>query len=118
MVLNNYAYYLSEDNRDLNKAEKMSKITITKEPLNPTYLDTYAWVLFKLKRFNESLVYIEKAVANDTTVSDVVLEHYGDILFHTGNKTQALELWIRAKQLGEGSGLLNEKIDKKDYFEK
>ena len=73
MVLNNYAYYLSEDNENLDKAEKMSKITITKEPENSTYLDTYAWILFRLKSYDKALEYITKAVKNDVEVSDVVL---------------------------------------------
>jgi len=118
MVLNNYAYYLSLDNINLEKAEKMSKITIEREPNNPTYLDTYAWVLFKLKRYNEALIYIERAVKNDTSISDVVLEHYGDILFNTGNVSEALFQWNKAKELGDGSGFLKEKIEKKMYFEK
>ncbi|MDL2214795.1 tetratricopeptide repeat protein, partial [Dysgonomonas sp. OttesenSCG-928-M03] len=47
VVLNNYAYYLSIARTDLDKAEKMSSITIKAEPTNPTYLDTYGWVLFE-----------------------------------------------------------------------
>lgn len=116
MVLNNYAYYLSEDDKDLSKAEKMSKITITKEPKNATYLDTYAWILFKLKNYEEALIYIEKAVNNDDNISDVVLEHYGDILFHNERLEDALKQWENAKVKGEGSGLLDKKIENKTYY--
>ncbi len=45
MALNNYAYYLSEQGKDLHKAESMSYKTIKAEPNNGTYLDTYAWIL-------------------------------------------------------------------------
>jgi tetratricopeptide (TPR) repeat protein len=117
MVLNNYAYYLSLDNEKLEKAEKMSKITITKQPNSSTYLDTYAWILFKMNRNAEALVYIEKAIANDTLVSDVVLEHYGDILYRNERVNDAVNQWIKAKLLGEGSGLLEKKILGRAYFE-
>lgn len=47
--LNNYAYYLSVDRKNLDKAEEMSYKTIKAEPQNSTYLDTYAWILFEKK---------------------------------------------------------------------
>lgn len=117
MVLNNYAYYLSEDGEDLDKAKSMSKLTIEKEPENATYLDTYAWILFKLNNYSEALIYIEKAIEYDTNVSDVVLEHYGDILFHNSLVDEAIVQWLKAKAKGEGSGLLDKKIDSKKYIE-
>lgn len=116
MVLNNYAYYLSEDELDLEKAEKMSKITITKEPKNSTYLDTYAWILFKMSKYDEALIYIERAIENDSDASDVVLEHYGDILFHTNKIDEAVIQWKKAIIKGSGSGLLEKKIEEKKYI--
>lgn len=44
LCLNNYAYFLSLRGERLEKAEQMSYIAIKQEPLNKTYLDTYAWV--------------------------------------------------------------------------
>lgn len=117
MVLNNYAYYLSLDNENLDKAESMSAITIDKEPNSATYLDTYAWILFKQNKFEKALIYIERAIANDSSPSDVVLEHYGDILFNNNKIEDAVVQWINASKMGDGSGLLQEKIDKKLYFE-
>ena len=117
MVLNNYAYYLSLDNFELDKAESMSQVTIIKEPLNATYLDTYAWILFKQNKHTEALVYIQKAIDNDSNASDVVLEHYGDILFMNNRIDDAIIQWVKARKLGEGSGLLDKKIDEKTYFE-
>ncbi|MGD9991948.1 MAG: tetratricopeptide repeat protein [Salinivirgaceae bacterium] len=117
MVLNNYAYYLSVDDERLDKAEKMSKITVTKEPKNPTYLDTYAWILFRQKKYTEALEYIEKAIAYDLDKSAVITEHYGDILFHNNAVDEAISQWNKALELGEGSSLLKQKIDAKTYIE-
>lgn len=59
--LNNYAYFLSLEGKDLKKAEKMSYRTITVEANNPTYLDTYAWILYKQKRYQDAKAYIDMA---------------------------------------------------------
>ena len=74
-VMNNYAYYLAEQNRDLVKAEQMSKKTIVAEPENGTFLDTYAWILHKMGRDAEALPYIEKAVKSEKTPSETLKNH-------------------------------------------
>lgn len=116
-VLNNYGYYLSLRNKDLNKAEQMSKKCVDKEPENSTYLDTYAWILFKLKNYKDAIVYIEKALKHDNGNNAVLIEHYGDILFMSNNKTKAIEQWKKADKIGGGSDKLKEKIKKKSYIE-
>ena len=94
--LNNYAYYLSELGRELNKAEQMSYRTIKAEPKNATYLDTYAWILFMQQRYSEAKVYIDQTLQCDSDTSAVLLEHAGDIYFHCGDKEQALAFWQQA----------------------
>ena len=54
MVLNNYAYFLSLEERDLERALNMSSRAVALTDNNPTFLDTYAWVLFKLGRAAEA----------------------------------------------------------------
>ena len=116
-ILNNYAYYLSLDKENLDLAEKMSKRTVDAEPENSTYLDTYAWILFCKKDYSKSLEYIKQAVNFDKDASDVILEHYGDILFFNNFINDAVEQWKKAISIGNGSGLLNEKISQKKYIE-
>ncbi|GAO31297.1 hypothetical protein [Geofilum rubicundum] len=62
--MNNYAYYLSEMEIQLDKAEEMISNVIQLEPSNATYLDTYAWVLFKRGKYMEALFIIEQAMEN------------------------------------------------------
>jgi len=117
VILNNFAYYLSLQNKDLDKAERMISKVIEFEPLNATYLDTYAWVLFKRERYFEALFVIEQAISNGGE-SNVMLEHYGDILYKNGDKEKALEIWKKAFDLGdEISDKLSEKIEKETYIE-
>lgn len=73
-ALNNYAYYLSVERRDLDKAEEMSYKTVKAEPNNSTYLDTYAWILFEKGNYAEARIYIDNAMKNDGEKSDVIVE--------------------------------------------
>ncbi|MBR2232530.1 MAG: tetratricopeptide repeat protein [Prevotella sp.] len=117
-ALNNYAYYLSEKGKDLQKAEKMSYRTIKAEPKNSTFLDTYAWILFMQERYEEANIYIEQAVQNDSTVSNVILEHAGDISAKLGNMKKAVEWWEKARDAGGNSKVLIRKIKLRKYLKK
>lgn len=117
-VLNNYSYFLSLDDESLDKAEQMSSITVKAEPTNPTYLDTYGWVLFRQGAYTMAKIYIENAVKySQDEPSAEVLEHYGDILYKTGEEEKALEQWKKAKELGSESTTLEKKIKTKKYTE-
>ena len=98
-TLNNYAYYLSVERTNLDKAEEMSFITVKAEPENSTYLDTYAWILFEKGRYTEARIYIEQAMENGGDSSQVIVEHCGDIYYKLGEKDKALELWKKALNL-------------------
>ncbi len=88
-VLNNYAYYLSEEGRQLKKALKMSARSLEKEPDNATYLDTYGWILHLLGRDSEAKVYFKHAMLYGGKDSKVVLEHYSAVLESLGEKDLA-----------------------------
>ncbi len=109
VVLNNYSYYLSLREKDLEKAERMSKKCIELSPNQSTYQDTYGWVLYKLKRFNEAREWLKKAAEGDSK-SPVITEHYGDVLYQLNLKKEALEYWKKAKNSGGDSELLNKKV--------
>ena len=116
-VLNNYAYYLSVEGRNLEKALKMSARTLEAEPLNATYLDTYAWILFKMKRYKESLQYMEKALRYLESDNPEIYEHYGDVLYICGEKEKAVENWHKAKRMNSTSVTLDRKIREERYVE-
>lgn len=115
-ALNNYAYYLSVERRDLDKAEEMSYKTVKAEPNNATYLDTYAWILFEKGNYAEARLYIDDAMKNDEEKSDVIVEHCGDIYYMTGDVEGALKYWKQALEMGSQSETLKQKIQKKKYI--
>lgn len=115
-TLNNYAYYLSVERRDLDKAEEMSYKTVKAEPQNSTYLDTYAWILFEKGNYTEARIYIDEAMKNGGGESDVIVEHCGDIHAMTGDMESALKHWKQAQQMGSESKTLKRKIREKRYI--
>ena len=114
-VLNNYAYYLSLDNHGFEKALQMSAKTIQAEPKNPTYLDTYAWILYKLDRYDEAKKYMDKVFKYDKNPQGINYEHFGDILYKMGDVKNAVKNWKKAKKAG---GEVSEFLDKKIKDEK
>ncbi|MDA3890172.1 MAG: tetratricopeptide repeat protein [Salinivirgaceae bacterium] len=116
-LLNNYAYYLSELNQNLDKAHNMSLKTIKEEPKNFTYLDTYAWILFKMEKYSEAVDFIERAIINGGSNSSVIMEHYGDILYKVGREEEAITTWIEADKLPNPTENLKIKIERKEYVE-
>jgi len=116
-ILNNYAYFLSLDKKDLEKAKSMSGKLVSKFPTNATYLDTHAWVLFQLEEYNEAEQHMRKALEHQAAPSGVMYEHYGDILYKLGNKKEAVEYWKKAQGLEDASDLLNKKIKDRQYHE-
>lgn len=114
--LNNYAYYISESGGDLTRAEQMSYKTIKAEPKNGTYLDTYAWILFMEKRYSEAQIYIEQAIANDTTNNYVLLDHAGDIYIMLGEPDKAIDKWKKAIEAGGDASFIERKIRQRKYI--
>jgi tetratricopeptide (TPR) repeat protein len=111
LILNNYSYFLSLRKKKLDIAEKMSKKTIIAEPENSTYLDTYAWVLFKSENLKKALEYIEKAVQFGGSGDPDILEHYGDILDKLGRKSEAVKYWKLSIEKGNDKERMSKKIE-------
>jgi len=118
MAMNNYAYYLSLRNEELEKAEVLSAKAVKANPDNPTYLDTYAWVLFMRKDYSLAKFYMEIALKSGGESNGTLVEHYGDILYMLGDKEKAMEQWKKAMEMGEKSELLDQKIKQQRYLDK
>ena len=117
LALNNYAYFLAEQNRDLDRAESMSSIAVRQQPDNDTFIDTFAWILFRRGRYAEAKEQIDRALVLETDEPQAdVLHHAGDIYYMTGDHQQALKLWEEALQLEPDNKLLQKKVKHKTHF--
>lgn len=116
-VLNNFSYYLSLRKENLGLARQMCERLMKLKPNEPTYLDTYGWVLFQLKEYKEAAVLLQRAAAAEDA-NAVVIEHYGDALWKAGQQAKAIEEWQRAKKKGgEVSPALEKKVATRSYVE-
>ena len=116
-VLNNFSYYLSLRNQKLDKALEMMSLCVSISPNISSYEDTYAWIYYKMEDYKKALIWIEKSIKNGGNESPVILEHYGDILFKIGQEELAIKQWIKSKQLGSQSDLIDKKIQDKKLYE-
>jgi Tfp pilus assembly protein PilF len=98
-VLNNYAYYLAEQNMRLKEAEEMARKVVQTEKSNATFLDTYAWVLYKRGKNNEALKVME-TIMNTSGVSDAeYYEHLGYMLKKKKEYEEAIKNWNTALKI-------------------
>jgi tetratricopeptide (TPR) repeat protein len=117
MVLNNWSYFLSLRKENLAKAAYMSEKANVLSPGNPSYEDTYAWILFVKGEYSEAKKWIEKAIQNGGATNGTILEHAGDIEFKLGNVNGAVELWKKAKATADHTEQIDRKINDRSYYE-
>lgn len=110
LILNNYSYFLSLRKEKLDKAEEMSKRSNILRSGQPSYQDTYAWILYQKGNYTEALEWIDKALLSGGSTSGTIVEHRGDILFRLGRKDEAMTEWKKAKVLGDFSNELENKL--------
>lgn len=110
LILNNFAYFLSEEQRDLERALKMSARANELDPQNATFLDTQAWVLYRLGRYEEAQTLMRQALVLDATGNAELLLHYGDILYALGKTFMAKTYWQRALEAGADGQKVEERL--------
>jgi len=111
-TLNNYAYYLAENDKDLKKALTMATKAIKAEPDNGTYMDTYGWVLFKMGKSRNAYKAIEKSLTLSPTRDAELLEHMGFVLKSLGKCYEAVKYWNEALSTDKSKEYLNNEIEK------
>jgi len=114
-VLNNYSYYLSLRKDKLELAKTMAERVVNRNPTEPNYIDTYAWVLYQMKDYEGAKKQLDPALIN--TQNGTILEHYGDVLYQLGDKANAVEYWKKAKTAGDASEFINKKIAEGKLYE-
>lgn len=109
-VLNNYAYFLAEEGRDLEKALAMATRATALSKNNPTFMDTNAWVLHRLGRPEEAKQIMQQAIALDRQENSELLLHYGDILYALGERFMAETYWRKALEKGYDAAAIERRI--------
>lgn len=110
-VINNYAYYLAEQNTNLQEAEEMARKVIEKEKGNNTFLDTYGWVLYKRGKLKEAAKVMESIINSGQKPDAVCFEHYGYILKKQKKCSEAVTNWNIALKLDSSKTELIKEIE-------
>jgi len=111
LILNNYAYYLAEQNQDLKEAEKMAKKVVEKEKGNATYLDTYAWVLYKKGKLRDAEKLMESIIKDGDNNDAEYYEHLGYIQKALKKCDKAIASWNKALMIDSRKVLLQKEIE-------
>lgn len=111
-ILNNYSYYLAKRGINLQKALELNIKCLNIEPENPSFLDTRAWIYYQQNKYNEAKSFAQRAIYFSNATNPIILEHYGDILFKLGEKTEAIKQWKKALSLDKNNNELKIKINK------
>ena len=110
LVLNNWAYFLSVEGKQLERALQMAERVTELTERNPTYMDTHAWILFRMGRLEEARQLMRQAVALDGQKSPELLLHYGDILHALGEQFMAETYWKKALDKGADKAKIEERM--------
>lgn len=108
-VLNNYAYFLSLENRELERAAQMAQRAVELDR-NASNLDTYAWILHLQGDDEQAQRYMRQALSLDSEKSAVLQLHYGDILYSLGKYMMAKSYWERAREYGADSQMIEQRL--------
>jgi tetratricopeptide (TPR) repeat protein len=112
LVLNNYAYFLAEGGNDLKRARKMAEEVMITEGDNETYIDTYAWILYKQGKYKKAYEAMLKIFSTENERDPEILEHMGYILYKLRRCTEAVKYWREALQKDDSKTYLAEDIAK------
>ncbi len=110
-VINNYAYYLTEQNMRLREAEKMARYVIDRDDKNTAFLDTYAWALYKNGKARKAEKIMEKVIGMGEEPSADWYEHYGYIMKKRGKCREAIKQWEYALELDSNNRDLIKEIE-------
>jgi tetratricopeptide (TPR) repeat protein len=111
-LLNNYAYILSKEKKDLDRALAMSAKTLEVSPNNSAYLDTYGWIKYQMEDYDTALEYIKKAVDLGDASAEVY-EHLGDTYIKLGETAKAKEMYLKSLEIEADRFKLEDKLKDK-----
>lgn len=109
-AMNNYAYYLSVREENLEKALEMATEAVESNPENSSFLDTLGWVYFKMENYEQARNYIQQSIDTGEASAEV-FEHMGDVHAALGDMQKARDWWKKALDEDSGRTHLNEKLE-------
>ena len=94
-ALNDLGYLWADQNKHLERSERMIRKAVAIEPNNRAYRDSLGWVLFRMGKYSEAVAELEKAAATEKP-DGVVLDHLGDAYQKLNQPEKAVQTWRKA----------------------
>ena len=98
LMMNNLAYVLAVQGKELPRAKELALKVVALEPANAGYLDTLGWVLYRMAEYEEARKVLEKAAELDPREAEIV-DHLGKVYEKLGNLEKVLEMEKKANKL-------------------
>lgn len=102
---NDLGYFWADAGKNLDRALEMTRKAVAKNKNTNRaggYLDSYAWVLYKLGRYAEAAKQFELARTKPDGNDPVILDHYGDTLWRLNERPRAGQIWQDALRAAAG----------------
>ena len=91
LMMNNLAYILAGQGKELQRAKKLAMKAVASEPVNGGYLDTLGWVLFRMGEYEKAREILEKAVELDPGEAEIP-EHLSKVYEKLGKMQKAMDM--------------------------
>jgi Flp pilus assembly protein TadD len=95
-ALNSLGYTLVDRTGRAAEGQALIARALEQKPDSYAIMDSAGWALFRLKRNEEALAWLERAW--DRSRDPEVAAHLGEVLWTLGRRDEARELWQRAQQ--------------------
>jgi len=108
-IWNSYGYILADHNLELPFACTLIEKAVAAQPDNQAYLDSLAWVYYRLKRYQEALQIVQKILPKYPSEHDdgTLAEHIGAIFQACGYERLGRTFWQEAWPVSEGAAKEN-----------
>jgi tetratricopeptide (TPR) repeat protein len=115
-TMNYLGYMWAEHGMKLDRARDLIEKAVKAEPSNAAYLDSLAWVLYKLNKPKEALPQALKAIQLSEEPDPTVFDHLGDIYAALNEMAKAREAWQKSLSL-EANDEVKKKLSPPDKAE-
>lgn len=93
-VLNALGYTLADRTNRYEEALTYIQRAIELEPDDPAVVDSMGWVLYRMGDYQQSLLHLRRAV--QLSPDPEIAAHLGEVLWVSGDKDAALEIWEKS----------------------
>ena len=109
-AMNALGFTFAERNQRLQEAEDLIRKALALEPDDPAIIDSMGWVSFRLGRLDEAEAYLRKAL--ETTFDGEIAAHLAEVLWTTGRKAEAREIFRMAQEKDPENPALKETLER------